>query len=255
MTPASKRVAIVTGGTSGIGLETARQLSANGFLVAITGLVPAEGAVELLSGFSNRAIYIRSDLSDVGLHREVVLEVERKLGPISCLVNNAGIGPVARKDFLELTPENFDVVLDINLRGTVFFTQKVVAAMLSGPSTETIRSIVNVGSVSAVMASPDRMEYCLSKAGLSAFTANLAVRLAAYSISVFEVRPGIIRTEMTAKASANYDDLIARGLVPSHRWGEPGDVANAVVELASGSFIFATGSTIHVDGALSIPRL
>ena len=200
-------------------------------------------------------IYVRSDLADIGMHGDAVAEIEERLGPISCLVNNAGIGPVVRGDFLDLAPANFDIVLNTNLRGTVFFTQKVTAAMLSHQGEPLPRTIVNIGSVSAIMASPDRMEYCLSKAALSAFTKNLAVRLAADGISVFELRPGIIRTEMTANVASKYDALIDKGLVPMQRWGVPRDVADVVAQMASGLFAFASGSTIHLDGALSIPRL
>jgi NAD(P)-dependent dehydrogenase (short-subunit alcohol dehydrogenase family) len=170
-------------------------------------------------------------------------------------VNNAGIGSVVRGDFLELMPENFDTVLDTNLRGTVFFTQAVARAMLTVSVSETVRSIINITSVSADLTSPERLDYCISKAGLSAFTRGLAIRLAESGIAVFEVRPGIIRTAMTEKVSRKYDGLIADGLVPMKRWGEAEDIGAIVASLASGQFGFATGSVIEAGGGLSIGRL
>jgi len=247
--------AIVTGGTSGIGLATARQLAGGGFRVAITGLNAPEDVTNLLHELGAASCYVQSDLSDIEQHRDVLRQIEDRLGPVSCLVNNAGIGSVARGDFLNLEPSSFDLVLGVNLRGTVFFTQKVVDAMLSSRSAGLFRSIINIGSISATVASPDRMDYCISKAALTAFTRNLAVRLAADGVSVFEVRPGIVRTGMTAKVTSKYDTLIENGLVPMKRWGKPADIAGAIEELASGSFAFATGSVINLDGGLSIPVL
>ena len=159
-----------------------------------------------------------------------------------------------RGDLLELKPENFDKVLDVNLRGTVFLTQSVARAMLAAPAKEG-RSIITITSVSAEFASPERPDYCVSKAGLSMWVKNLALRLAADGIAVFEVRPGIIRTDMTAAATEKYDGLIAEGLVPSRRWGEASDVGLAVATLAAGTLGFATGSILNIDGALSVRRL
>jgi 3-oxoacyl-[acyl-carrier protein] reductase len=142
-----------------------------------------------------------------------------------------------------------------NLRGTVFFTQAIVKAMLVAKQPAAGRSIINITSVSAALSSPERLDYCISKAGLACFTQGLALRLAAEGISVFEVRPGIIRTDMTAGVAPKYDALIGSGLVPMKRWGEPGDIGSICASLASGSFGFATGSVIDADGGLAIPRL
>jgi 3-oxoacyl-[acyl-carrier protein] reductase len=159
-----------------------------------------------------------------------------------------------RGDLLDLTPENFDRVMDVNLRGAIFLCQaaarRMVAAPTSGP-----RAIILVTSVSAGMASPERADYCISKAGLSMFARNLALRLADQNIAVFELRPGIIATEMTAGVAARYDAAIAEGLVPMRRWGTPEDMAKSVAALASGAFHFATGTIIQADGGLSIPKL
>jgi NAD(P)-dependent dehydrogenase (short-subunit alcohol dehydrogenase family) len=164
------------------------------------------------------------------------------------------MGPVARGDFLDLKPENFDRIIATNLRGTIFFTQAAVKAMLGIPAAGP-RTVINITSVSADLSSPERLDYCVSKAGLSAFNKGLVLRLAQTGIAVFEVRPGIIRTDMTAGVSAKYDALIDGGLVPMRRWGEAGDIGSICAALAQGSFAFATGSVIHADGGLSISRL
>ena len=179
----------------------------------------------------------------------------QRFGRLDCLVNNAGRGAVVRGDLLDLTPENYDTVMNVNLRGTLFLTQAAARAMLAQGDTGHPRSIVTITSASAEMASPDRIDYCVSKAGLSMAMRGFALRLAAEGIAVFEVRPGIIRTDMTAPVAERYDARIADGLVPAGRWGEPADVGEAVASLASGKFGYATGSVICVDGGLMLPRL
>jgi NAD(P)-dependent dehydrogenase (short-subunit alcohol dehydrogenase family) len=169
-------------------------------------------------------------------------------------VNNAGIGSPARGDLLDVSAEAFDQVLGVNLRGTFFFTQAVARHMISNNSGHA-RSIITLSSVSAELASPERGEYCLSKSALAMLTKLFALRLAPERISVFEVRPGVIRTPMTSAVADKYDRRIAEGLVPMSRWGEPEDVGTAVAALASGQFQFASGSVINLDGGLSIPRL
>lgn len=257
MTEGVRPIAIVTGGRRGIGLGIARALGASGFDLAITGIGDAQGVDPVLAdieALGARAVFLRADLAEVSSHQATVDTVIDSFGRIDCLVNNAGIASVVRGDFLDLKPENFDTIIDVNLRGTVFFTQAVVKAMFA---TQTVapRSIINITSVSAAMSSPERLDYCMSKAGLAAFTQGLALRLAETGIAVFEVRPGIIRSDMTAAVSGKYDTLIAGGLVPMRRWGEPEDIGNIVAGLASGRFVFATGSVIQADGGLSIGRL
>lgn len=258
MTENKRPAALVTGGRRGIGLAIAEDLARSGYDIAITGIEDAEpddAVVEGLKSLGVDAVYIKSDLADVAGHAATVDAIFERFGAIDCLVNNAGIGSVVRGDFLELMPENFDTVLDTNLRGTVFFTQAIARAMLTVRVSETVRSIINITSVSADLTSPERLDYCISKAGLSAFTRGLAVRLAESGIAVFEVRPGIIRTAMTEKVSRKYDALIADGLVPMKRWGEAEDIGAIVASLASGQFGFATGSVIEAGGGLSIGRL
>ncbi len=249
------RVALVTGGRRGIGLGIAEALAADGLDVAITGTA-GEGAEAVARGASHgaRCVYLPSDVSDVGAHGRLLDAVEASLGPVDVLVSNAGIAPPKRLDLLETTPESFDAVLGVNLRGAFFLAQAVANRMLAAPR-EVPRSLVFVTSCSARMVSLNRMEYCVSKAGLAMAVKGFAARLADSGIGVFEVRPGIVRTDMTAGVAARYDGLIGSGLVPARRWGEPSDVAAVVRALAAGGMGFATGSVIDVDGGLGISRL
>lgn len=251
----ARPVAAVTGARRGIGLAIARALAGAGFDIAV--LDREKEAAEALAAVGRegaRTVYVQVDIAAVESHAAAVAKVVDAFGRVDCLVNNAGIGAVARGDFLDLAPENFDHVMAVNLRGTVFFTQAMLHPMLASDRAFP-RSVVNITSVSAAMSSPDRLDYCLSKAALAAFGQGLALRLAPESIAVFEVRPGIIRTDMTAGVAEKYDSLIAGGLVPAGRWGEAGDIGAAVAALAAGGFGFATGSVIHADGGLSIARL
>lgn len=250
-------VALVTGARRGIGAAIALALARTGFDVTITDRVQdddARATLAALRASDAKAVFIRSDLADVADHGRVVDEAVSKCGAIDCLVNNAGVPSPTRGDLLEMTPGAFDEVLEVNLRGTFFFTQQVAKHMAMTPA-RNARSIVTISSVSAELASPERGEYCMSKAGLAMLTKLFALRLARDGIAVFEVRPGVIRTPMTETVADKYDQRIADGLVPMGRWGEPADVGAAVASLASGHFQFATGSVIDLDGGLAIPRL
>ena len=253
---AAKPLAVVTGARRGIGAAIAIELAARGFDLALTD-IEAGGAAETLAAIESRgarAQLFAFDLSDTERHAAIVQQIVEWGGPIACLVNNAGIPAARRGDLLEVAPASYDRVLDVNLRGTFFFTQAVARHMVAVSGAHP-RSIVTVSSVSADMASVERGEYCLSKAGLGMLTKLFALRLAAEGIGVFEVRPGVIRTPMTEEVATTYDQRIADGLVPMKRWGQPEDVARAVAALAGGELAFSTGSVVHVDGALSIPRL
>ena len=253
----ARPLALVTGARRGIGAAIAVELAAQGFDVALTD-VASDGAEATLAAIEARGACVKlfeSDLAQVDAHDALVANIADWAGRgIACLVNNAGIGAPKRGDLLEMSPEAFDVVLGVNLRGTFFLTQAVAKHMLAAPATEP-RSIVTVSSLSAEAASIERGEYCISKSGLAMLTKLYALRLAPHGIGVYEVRPGIIRTPMTEGVAAKYDRVIADGLVPMRRWGEPDDVARAVAALASGRLAFSTGSVLNVDGALSIPRL
>ncbi|WP_434034891.1 3-ketoacyl-ACP reductase [Cupriavidus sp. a3] len=251
-------VALVTGGRRGIGRGIAYALAAAGFDVAIADLEQDADAEETLQGIrahGRKAAFTKCDISDLSSHAAVLESVERELGPVSCLVNNAGVSVAKRGDLLEATAESFDRLININLRGPFFFTQRVAAGFIAKPSTSQYRCIINVSSANAFAASTNRGEYCISKSAISMATQLFATRLGAAGIGVFEVRPGVIRTGMTAVAAADYDRRIAEGLTPIQRWGEPEDIGRAVAALASGAFSFSTGDAIHVDGGLHIQRL
>jgi 3-oxoacyl-[acyl-carrier protein] reductase len=235
------KVAIVTGSQRGIGAAIADRLASDGFTVARLNRMPGKGE-------------FRFDLGDLSTHLPAIKAVLATHGRIDALINNAGIASPKRGDFLGLEPETFDTTLNVNLRGTVFFTQAVAKAMLATPS-KTRRSIQFITSVSSSVASPERLDYCMSKAGLGMFAKGLAIRLAGEGIDVFEVRPGIIKTDMTAGVTGKYDALIAGGLVPEGRWGMPEDIAAVCVALASGALPFSTGSVIDAGGGLHIPKL
>jgi NAD(P)-dependent dehydrogenase (short-subunit alcohol dehydrogenase family) len=251
-------VALVTGARRGIGRACGEKLAAAGFDIAATDLVLDAQCEEARSAFLQtgaKAAFFAHDVSDVAAHADLVKAVIERFGRLDCLVNNAGRGAVQRGDLLELTPQNFDAVMNVNLRGTLFLTQAAARAMLDQAPASHPRAIITITSISAALASPERADYCVSKAGLSMAMQNFALRLAPHGIAVFEVRPGIVRTDMTAPVSSKYDDAIASGLVPMKRWGEPADIGDIVAGLASGRFAFATGSVISADGGLSVPRL
>lgn len=250
-------IALVTGGRQGIGLAIVNALAANGFNVAFTARDKSDDCAEIIAQCEQqgaRAVYIPSDLSDVEGHAALLDAVVSWGGGIDCLVNNAGIGTLHRGDLLDLSPASFDTVMAVNLRGSFFLTQCVARWMCDNPAKH-YRSMISISSVSALMTSADRADYCMSKAALAMMTNAFALRLAEQNIGVFELRPGIIKTAMTAKVSGKYDKSISEGLVPAKRWGVPEDIAQALVPFANGTMAFATGSTLELDGGLSINRL
>lgn len=251
--------AVVTGGTRGIGLGVARALAADGWDLALCGVRAADAVqdvLEELHAAGAAAIYAPLDVSRPADHRGFVAAVVQRFGRIDALVNNAGRAPRVRADLLEATLESFDEVLRTNLAGPYFLTQQVARLMAEQPASSGRHSaIVFVTSVSAVMASVNRGEYCVSKAGLAMAAQLFAARLAEHDIPVYEVRPGIISTDMTAAVKETYDKRIADGLVPARRWGTPDDVGRVVAALLRGDLPYTTGSVINVDGGLSIPRL
>lgn len=253
-----RRVALVTGGRRGIGLAVAEGLAVDGYDVAITGTRDddvAQAAVARLRAHGVAAAYVTGDVSAVEDHGRALDAVAATLGGIDVFVSNAGIAPPQRLDILETTPENFDVVLGVNLRGAFFLAQAVAKRMIAAGRTDLSRALIFVSSCSAQMVSINRVEYCISKAALAMAVEGFAARLAAEGIAVFEVRPGIIRTDMTAGVTSKYDALIDGGLVPAKRWGEGGDIAAAVRSLARPDMAFSTGTVVNVDGGLTVSRL
>ena len=254
------KVALVTGATRGIGNAIAERLSRDGYKIVATGTSPEETAAENIDRIrkaGSDCIYVRSDLGEEEGRKHAVKSAMDAYGRIDVLVNNAGVAPKVRMDILDTTEDNFDFVLDIKLKGTFFITQMVANEMIKLVHQDSNASpvIVNMSSVSAYASSTQRGEYCLSKAGISMVTTLFADRLAEFGINVFEIRPGIIATDMTSKVQSKYDKMISEGLTPIKRWGQPEDIANAVSVLCSNQLSFCTGQVLNIDGGFHIRRL
>lgn len=257
---AGGRVALVTGAGRGIGRGIALALAERGWRVVINFRADHQSASEtqsLIERAGGQGMALQADIADpAGRERLVagVLEVYRR---IDLLVNNAGMAPRQRRDLLETSEASYDEVMAVNLKGPFFLTQRVALAMIEllGRGVIAEPRIVNIGSISAFTSSVNRGEYCISKAGLAMVTTLYAHRLAEYGIHVYEVRPGIIETDMTGVVKDRYDRLIAEGLLPIQRWGRPEDVAQAVVAIAEGRLPYSTGEVIHVDGGFHLRRL
>lgn len=253
-----KKVALITGGSRGIGAGIARALVDDGFTVAITGKRP-EGEVapflsELLS-VRPESSYIQADVSDRDARLRLIETLITRYGEIDLLVNNAGIAPRVRADVLEETEQSYDEVLSTNLKGPHFLTQQVARCMIQNGDSGTHRAIINISSVSATVASVNRASYCISKAGVSMATRLWAVRLAEFGIGVYEIRPGIVATDMTKGVQQKYDKMIESGMLLDKRWGQPEDVGKAVNVLARGELAYATGAVLVLDGGLTVGRL
>lgn len=252
------KTALVTGGRRGIGRGIALALAESGFDIAILDVAQdsdANAVIAELAAKGRRAIFVTGDVSDIASHGAVAERIWRELGPLDCLVNNAGVSVLNRGDLLDVTPESYDRCLAINLRGSFFLTQAIARRMLADVAPAWHRSIVNITSISAEVVSINRGEYCISKAGAAMMTKLYAVRLAESGIGVYEVRPGIIRTDMTKVSEGRLDQLIQDGISPIRRWGEAEDVAKTVVTAAAGLLPFAVGQALLVDGGLTIRTL
>ncbi|MEX0939257.1 MAG: 3-ketoacyl-ACP reductase [Pirellulales bacterium] len=255
-----KRVALITGGTRGIGLGIARRLAESGFDLAINGRRESSDVAEALASLESQGAnvaYCRGDIALAAERDAIVDAVRTRFGRLDVLINNAGIAPEQREDILQAGEESFDRIVKVNLQGPYFLTQRVANWMIEQhrADAEYVGAIVNVSSVSATVVSVNRGDYCISKAGIAMATQLWAVRLAEHGIAVYEVRPGIIRTDMTAVATERYDEIIGRGETLEPRWGTPDDVGRAVAVLARGELSYATGSVLMVDGGLTVRRL
>jgi len=258
-----RRAALVTGASRGIGRAIAIELARTGFDVMINYAANDDAAKQtqadaIAAGGKEAKVRIfRADISDAADRARLMSAVELDFGRLDVLVNNAGVASQARVDLLDATEESFDRLLSINLKGPYFLTQAAAKWMLKqkAKGDRENLSIINITSVSAYAASPERGDYCVSKAGLSMMTKLFALRLASEGINVYEVRPGVIATDMTAKVKDKYDQMIDDGLTPIKRWGTAEDVAQAVAAIASGAFLFSTGEVINVDGGFHLRQL
>jgi len=262
---AERPCALVTGASRGIGRAIAVALALDGYDIAGNATTydpgdPGTGLAETQARCKEvgaEFVPVPGDISDQNTHAGILSTALDRFGRIDLLVNNAGVGPLERLDYLETTPESFDRVMGVNLRGPFFLTQLVARHMVDqiGEARTTRPAIVFITSISADTSSPSRAEYGVSKAGMSQLSRICAHRLAPHGINVYEVRPGVIRTDMTTPVQGKYDALIAEGLVPQGRWGEPDDVGRAVAALARGDFSYSTGGIFEVSGGMDIKRL
>lgn len=255
-----KKTALITGGSRGIGYGIAKALAAEGYNLAINGVRAEQEVGTPLKDLRNigiDVIYCQGNIGSREDRERVFQKTIDHFGTIDLLVNNAGVAPAVRKDLLDLDEENYDRLLDINLKGTFFFTQLIARRMLKDKESNPLYSpcIISITSISAEVASVNRGEYCMSKAGLGMMTKLFAVRLGEANIPVYEVRPGVISTDMTAGVKEKYDKLISEGLFIERRWGTPEDIGRIVAALARGDLPYSTGQVIQADGGMGIRRL
>jgi len=253
-------VALVTGGSRGIGRAITLALAAAGYDVAIvynSNRQAADEVVAAVGALGRKAVAFACNIGDSAGRVALVAAVREAFGRLDLLVNNAGMAPAVRADILEASEESFDQQIGVNLKGPYFLTQLVARWMIEqvDDGASVAPRIVTISSVSAFAASTNRGDYCVSKAGLAMMTKLFAARLAPHGIGVYEIQPGVIATDMTAGVKEKYDSLFAQGLTPIARWGQPEDVAKAVVAIATGLLPYSTGETIRVDGGFHLHRL
>lgn len=257
----SKPVAFITGGSRGIGFGCAHQLAQLGFDVAINGMRDESAVSEpiaALEALGARVLYCQGDIGSAEARASMLASIKERFGRLNVLVNNAGVAPKERKDILEASEESFDYVVDTNVKGPYFLSQAAANWMIEqkdAADADAFYAIINVGSISATVVSVNRGEYCVSKAGIAMMSQLFAARLGEYGIPVYEIRPGVIKTDMTSGVTGKYDALIEDGLCVTKRWGFPDDIGKAVASLANGQFPYSTGQVIMVDGGLTMPRL
>ena len=255
-----KKVALVTGGSRGIGLGIAVELAKAGFNLAINGVRDVSLVSEVLDElrkFGSDVIYVQGDVSSKDDRSAMLDKVLNHYGKINVLVNNAGIAPKQRLDILEATEESFEYLMHVNLHGPYFLTQLVANQMVKqrAENPDEFYCIINVSSVSATVASVNRGEYCISKAGIAMATKLWAARLGEFNIPVYEIQPGVIKTDMTSGVTEKYDKLFEQGMAIQKRWGIPEDIGKVVAAMASASLPYSTGQVVMVDGGMTIQRL
>ena len=259
MTDQSK-VALVTGGVRGIGYGISQALARDGWQLAVCGTKEfgdVAGQIAELESHKINARYYRCNVAEHSDRKQMVECIRCEFGAVNLLVNNAGVGAHVRADMLDMTEDNYEWLMKINLTGPFFLTQAIAKLMAEQKSNDTTFNgcIINVSSISATVASINRGEYCISKAGVSMATKLWAVRLAEYGFPVYEVRPGLIKTDMTAKVTEKYNQLIEEGILLQSRWGTPADVGQSVATLAGGKIPYSTGQVLMLDGGMLVERL
>ncbi len=255
-----KKTALITGGSRGIGFGIAKALAKEGYNLAINGVRDEEFVIEPLNELRElgaEVLYCQGSIAITEDRESIIEKAYSHFGQINLLVNNAGIAPRVRLDLLETTLENYQEILTTNLEGPFFFTQSIAKKMAHAKQNNYAfeATIIFVTSISATVVSINRGEYCVSKAGLAMTSALFAVRMAEYNIPVFEIRPGVIATDMTSKVQEKYNTLFENGMALQPRWGTPEDVGKAVASLTRGDFPYSTGQVIGVDGGMLIDRL
>jgi NAD(P)-dependent dehydrogenase (short-subunit alcohol dehydrogenase family) len=257
--PYNQPAALVTGASRGIGRGIALELARQGFAVGINYVRNREAAAEVvrqIAATEGTAVALQADIGDAGGRDRLLTGFLSAFGRIDVLVNNAGITSPGRKDLLEATAESWDEVFAVNLKGPFFLAQAAAKQMLVQASDDRASStIINVSSISSFAVSVNRADYCLAKSALPMLTQLFAARLADHGIRVYDVCPGVIESDMTGPVHEKYDRLIAEGLSPIRRWGQPEDVARVVATLATGGLPFCTGQTVYVDGGFHVRRL
>ena len=254
-----RRVALITGGSRGIGFGIAKHLAQTGFDLAVNGVREEKEVTDAIQELRNAGadvLYCQGDVSLTNDRKKIIEQVEKHYGKLHVLINNAGVAPKERKDILETSEESFDRLIATNLKSTYFLSQHIASWMIEQKKVDASFSscIINISSVSATAANVNRGEYCVSKAGISMVTQLFAVRLGEFDIPVYEVRPGVIYTDMTVGVKEKYDKLFEDGLAVQKRWGYPDDVGKAVSALALGNFPYSTGQVIMIDGGLTLTR-
>lgn len=246
-----KKTAIITGSAKGMGFEAAKELEEKGYNVVLCARHSNDNVENFVKNHSDTAMFVSADISLEADRENIIAKALEKFGTVDVLINNAGVAPLERKDMLDITEKDFDYVMDINLKGTYFMTQSVAKIMQRQGS----GYIINTGSISADTVSLNRAEYCISKSGISMITKLFAVRLAADNIKVFEIRPGVIDTDMIASVKGKYDALAESGKIPQGRIGSVTDYARVVLSILSGGLDYATGTVIECGGGMHIPVL
>lgn len=253
-------VALITGGARGIGLGIAKSLAADGYSLALNGVRAEDQVGDVLSSFHDagtEVVYCQGDVGSADDRASIIDKVRTEFGRLDVLINNAGITSPGRKDLLDADEDSFDRVVAVNLKGPYFLTQLAARFMieLRDAGIEAEPCVVNVSSISAEFVSTNRGDYCLTKAAIGMATKLWATKLSEFGIRVYEIQPGIIRSDMTSGVTEKYDRLLQEGLALEKRWGEPADIGRAVTALVRGEIPYATGQVLYIDGGMRIPRL